>query len=108
MILSDAYYFTKPAIPLKVRLALRSILARHLIKTNASIWPINEAAGKVPAKWQGWPEGKRFAFVLTHDVEGKKGLDRSRELADLEIEMGFRSAFNFVPEGEYRVPESVR
>ena len=108
MILSDAYYFTKPAIPLKVRLAIRSILAKHLRKTNAGIWPINEAAGKVPAKWPGWPEGKRFAFVLTHDVEGKKGLDRSRELADLEIEMGFRSTFNFVPEGEYRVPESLR
>ena len=108
MILSDAYYLTKPAIPLKVRLALRSILAKHLRKRNASIWPINEAAGKVPAMWPGWPEGKKFAFVLTHDVEGKKGLDRSRELAGLEIEMGFRSAFNFVPEGEYRVPESLR
>ncbi|NOS80985.1 MAG: glycosyltransferase [Nitrospira sp.] len=108
MILSDAYYFTKPAIPLKVRLALRSMLAKHLRKTHAGIWPINEAACAVPAKWPGWPEGKKFAFVLTHDVEGKKGLDRSRELADLEIEMGFRSSFNFVPEGEYRVPESLR
>ena len=108
MILSDAYYFTKPAIPLKVRLALRSILAKHLRKTNAGIWPITEAAGEAPAKWPGWPEGKKFAFVLTHDVEGRKGLDRARELADLEIKMGFRSAFNFVPEGEYRVPESLR
>jgi glycosyltransferase involved in cell wall biosynthesis len=71
-------------------------------------WPINEAACKVPAKWPGWPEGKKFAFTLTHDVERKKGLDRSRELADLEIELGFRSSFNFVPEGEYRVPESLR
>jgi glycosyltransferase involved in cell wall biosynthesis/peptidoglycan/xylan/chitin deacetylase (PgdA/CDA1 family) len=108
MILSDAYYLTKPAIPLKVRLALRSILAKHLRKRNTGIWPINEAASEAPARWPGWPEGKKFAFVLTHDVEGMKGLDRSRELADLEIEMGFRSAFNFVPEGEYRVPESLR
>ena len=108
MILSDAYYFTKPAIPLKVRLALRSILAKHLRKSNAGIWPINEAAGEAPATWPGWPEGKKFAFVLTHDVEGKKGLDCSRKLADLEIEMGFRSAFNFVPEGEYQVPDSLR
>jgi glycosyltransferase involved in cell wall biosynthesis len=108
MIFSDAYYLTKPAIPLKVRLALRSILAKHLRKRNASIWPINEAASEAPAMWPGWPEGKKFAFVLTHDVEGMKGLDRSRELADLEIEMGFRSAFNFVPEGEYRVSGSLR
>jgi|CXWL01.1.fsa_nt_gi glycosyltransferase involved in cell wall biosynthesis len=108
MILSDAYYLTKPAIPLRVRLALRSVLAKHLRKTHAGIWPINEATSEAPVMWPGWPEGKKFAFVLTHDVEGMKGLERSRELADLEIEMGFRSAFNFVPEGEYRVSESLR
>jgi len=108
MKLSDAYYMAKPAIPLRVRLALRRILANRLRRKSTNTWPINEAACKVPAKWPGWPEGKKFAFALTHDVEGKKGLDRSRELADLEIELGFRSAFNFVPEGEYRVPESLR
>jgi glycosyltransferase involved in cell wall biosynthesis len=108
MILSDAYYVAKPAIPLRVRLALRRILANRLRRKYANTWPINEAAGKVPAKWPGWPEGKQFAFVLTHDVESKKGLDRSRELADLEIQLGFRSAFNFVPEGEYRDSESLR
>jgi len=108
MILSDVYYFAKPAIPLKARLALRRILANRLRRKSINTWPINEAASKVPAKWPGWPDGKQFAFVLTHDVEGKKGLDHSRELADLEIELGFRSAFNFVPEGEYRVPDSLR
>jgi glycosyltransferase involved in cell wall biosynthesis len=108
MILSDAYYVAKPAIPLRVRLALRRILANQLRRRYTNTWPINEAACKVPAKWPGWPEGKKFAFVLTHDVESRKGLDRSRELADLEIELGFRSAFNFVPEGEYRDPESLR
>ena len=108
MILSDVYYLAKPAIPLKVRLALRRILANQLRRRYTNTWPINEAASKVPAKWPGWPEGKQFAFVLTHDVEGRKGLDRCRELADLEIELGFRSAFNFVPEGEYRVSESLR
>ena len=108
MIFSDVYYVAKPAIPLRVRLALRRILVNRLRRRYTNTWPINEAACKVPAKWPGWPEGKNFAFTLTHDVEGKKGLDRSRELADLEIELGFRSAFNFVPEGEYRVPESLR
>jgi glycosyltransferase involved in cell wall biosynthesis len=108
MTLSDFYYVAKPAIPLRIRLALRCILANRLRRRYTNTWPINEAAGNVPAKWLGWPEGKQFAFVLTHDVEGKRGLDRSRELADLEIELGFRSAFNFVPEGEYRVLESLR
>ena len=93
MLLNDAYYLAKPGIPLRVRLALRRILANRLRRRYTNTWPINEAACKVPEKWPGSPEGKKFAFVLTHDVEDKKGLDCSRELADLEIELGFRSAF---------------
>src|SRR5689334_22212791 len=108
MILSDVYYIAKPAIPMGVRLVLRRILANRLRRRCTKTWPINDAAGNVPAKWPGWPDGKKFAFVLTHDVEGKRGLDRFLKLADLEIGLGFRAAFNFVPEGEYRVPESLR
>ena len=108
MILSDLYYFAKPAIPLRVRLALKRMLAGHLSQKHADVWPINEAASKVPVQWPGWPEGKQFAFVLTHDVEGKRGIARCQELAELEIRHGFRSSFNFVPEGEYRVQDSLR
>jgi glycosyltransferase involved in cell wall biosynthesis len=108
MMLNNVYYWVKPGIPLRVRLALRRILANRLRRTCINTWPINEAACKVPARWPGWPERKKFAFALTHDVEGTEGLDRCRELADLEIQLGFRSAFNFVPEGTYRVPESQR
>ena len=43
------------------------------------------AAGAAPRGWPGWPEGKRFAFVLTHDVEGLKGVSRVEQLMDLEI-----------------------
>ena len=57
-----------------------------------------------PEAWPGWPDGKRFAFVLTHDVEGQRGLDRVRQLTELEMEFGFRSSFNFIPEGPYSVP----
>ncbi|MCS6320069.1 MAG: hypothetical protein H8K05_20330, partial [Nitrospira sp.] len=107
MVLSDLYYVAKPAIPLRIRLAFRRILANHLRRKHARVWPINEEAGNVPARWPGWPEGKKFAFVLTHDVEGTRGLKRCQELAEIEIGLGFRSAFNFVPEGEYRVPDSL-
>jgi len=108
MRLSDVYYFAKPVIPVRLRLALRRILAEYVRRKHGSTWPINETAGKAPAKWPGWPEGKKFAFVLTHDVEGRRGLNRSRALAELETDMGFRSSFNFVPEGEYRVSDSLR
>jgi hypothetical protein len=88
VILSDLYYFAKPAIPLRVRLALKRMLAGHLSQKHADVWPINEAASKVPVQWPGWPEGKQFAFVLTHDVEGKRGIARCQELAELRSAMG--------------------
>ena len=72
------------------------------------MWPISESAALTPAWWSGWPHGKAFAVVLTHDVEGRKGLGRCRALAELEMRMGFRSSFNFVPEGQYETPESLR
>lgn len=61
-----------------------------------------------PENWPGWPGGKKFAFVLTHDVESRAGLGKCRPLMQLEMELGFRSSFNFVPEGSYRVPAELR
>jgi glycosyltransferase involved in cell wall biosynthesis len=46
--------------------------------------------------------------VLTHDVEGSEGLGRVEQLMDLELKHGFRSSFNFVPEGQYRVSDATR
>jgi glycosyltransferase involved in cell wall biosynthesis len=61
-----------------------------------------------PENWPGWPEGKKFAVVLTHDVEGKAGLRKCRSLMQLVMDLGFRSSFNFIPEGSYRVPAELR
>jgi glycosyltransferase involved in cell wall biosynthesis len=61
-----------------------------------------------PENWPGWPEGKKFAFVLTHDVESRAGLRKCRSLMQLEMDLGFRSSFNFVPEGSYRIPAELR
>ena len=62
----------------------------------------------MPADWPGWPDGKKFAFVLTHDVESPAGLAKCRQLMQLELQMGFRSSFNFIPEGDYTVPKEFR
>jgi hypothetical protein len=108
MKLLDLYYFVKPAIPHKVRLRLRAQLASCQRRRAASVWPINDGTARAPEWWSGWPGGKKFAFVLTHDVEGKRGLERCRALADLELKLGFHSSFNFVPEGAYETPSSLR
>jgi len=53
-----------------------------------------------------WPGGNRFAFVLTHDVEARPGHDFVRQVMTLEEKYGFRSSFNFVPEG-YKIDRDL-
>ncbi|HLX68471.1 MAG TPA: glycosyltransferase [Verrucomicrobiae bacterium] len=101
------YYQFKPLIPWKVRMEVRRALARKTRVKSADVWPISEAAKRTPEGWPGWPEGKRFAFVLTHDVEGLIGLAKYRQLMQLDMMCGFRSSFNLIPEGEYTVPREL-
>jgi glycosyltransferase involved in cell wall biosynthesis len=69
---------------------------------------MDDAVGRKPVDWKGWPDGRTFAFVLTHDIEGPTGVARVKELAELEMSLGFRSSYNFIPEGSYEVPEDLR
>lgn len=102
------YYNVKPYLPLNVRWAIRRQRAAGIRSRNASTWPITESASQPPESWQGWPEGKKFAFVLTHDVENTFGLSQVRKLAELEMTSKFRSSFNFIPRGEYSVSDDLR
>ena len=102
------YYHLKPYMPWRFRMALRRMMARRKRKAFRDVWPINESAGHPPSGWRGWPEGKKFALVLTHDVESSAGLAKCSQLMQLEREMGFRSSFNFIPEGEYRMTRKFR
>ncbi len=102
------YYLLKPLIPRSVRLRVRRLFADHKRGRVGDIWPIFPGSEKPPEGWPGWPDGKQFAFVLTHDVEGVEGLKQVRQLAELEMSMGFRSCFNFIPEGDYQVPPELR
>ncbi len=108
MLARRLYYFAKPFLPRAAQIALRRLHASRVLRRSRHLWPINAAAGTKPANWSGWPQGKQFALVLTHDVEGQRGLERVRQLAELEMELGFRSSFNFIPEGEYDVPRELR
>lgn len=108
MLLTRLYYWFKPFIPRAIRMPLLRRRARYLLRGNGNIWPINSSAAVPPEGWTGWPEHKSFAFVLTHDVESQRGVDQVKQLAELEMELGFRSSFNFIPEGGYVVPEELR
>jgi len=102
------WYTLKPFLPRSLRLHLRRAYARRQLRRYGDIWPILQGSEKPPEGWPGWPDGRQFAFVLTHDVEGFDGLGRCRRLMELELELGFRSSFNFIPEGEYHLSPMLR
>ena len=101
------YYKIKPLIPRRVQLALRRFRARVKLRTHADVWPIDEKTAIPPKDWTGWPDGKKFAFVLTHDVDTAKGQERTRQMADCERGLGFTALYNFVPE-RYKVSKELR
>ena len=105
--MKKVYYLIRPLIPRRVQLWLRRQLLLSKIDSYREVWPILEKAGDQPPAWPGWPQGKKFAVILTHDVEKQIGHDRCARLAQLEQELGFCSSFNFVPE-RYNVSESLR
>jgi hypothetical protein len=107
-LLTRLYYQFKPLVPPPVRWSLRRRRATVVRRRNLETWPIDETAGSTPPAWRGWPEGKRFAFVLTHDVESANGLAKVHNLAEMEMRMNLRSAFNFIPKGSYPVPDDLR
>src|SRR5215831_10300076 len=108
MLRNQLYYEVKPFLPASLRHWVRRWMARRKRGRVGKTWPILPGSERRPEGWPGWPGGKKFAFVLTHDVEGLRGLKRSPKLAAMDQALGFRSSFNFVPEGEYRVPDDLR
>lgn len=108
------YYQLKPFFPRALTVKIRQYYRLKQEKNFSLGWPIEdryaqlqfEAVSKIfkeqnlsqiPFIWF-WPNQKRTAFVLTHDVETFQGVKFVRHLADLEQEFGFRSSFNFIPE----------
>jgi len=96
--LQDLYYAFKPIVPRRLQIEARRKYVNWQMSRNGYRWPIDPEAGKRPEGWPGWPDGKRFALVLTHDVARAIGQSRCHELMQLEKSMGFRSVFNFVAE----------
>ncbi|UCH66943.1 MAG: hypothetical protein JSW63_10985 [Ignavibacterium sp.] len=107
MVLRKIFYILKPIIPRSLQIILRRQLVRRKRKKFANVWPILNSSAEVPNGWQGWPDGKKFAVVLTHDVELQGGHNKCKELMNIEKELGFVSSFNFVPE-RYDVSPSLR
>lgn len=107
------YYWLKPLMPKWIKQSLHQIYGAKT-KDEYLKWPIEDRF--VQFLWETlrqallidgklrvlfpyfWPEGKQFAFVITHDIESADGQRLTPVLADLEESLGFYSTFNFVPE----------
>jgi peptidoglycan/xylan/chitin deacetylase (PgdA/CDA1 family) len=112
--LLSAYYRVKPFMPRQLQLGLRRVYARRQARTEFPRWPIEsilvdhehavlrermraEGAERVPIVGF-WPEGRRFAANITHDVEGVAGVRNIRRVLEIERRHGFVSSWNFVAE----------
>jgi len=116
---SKTYYVLKPLIPRRLQILLRRRRAKS-VRSSFPLWPIEEKLenlkrailkrstktnDEIPFIWF-WPQGKNFAFVITHDVETQKGLINIERICEMERKYGFRSSWNFVPE-RYSVDAGV-
>ncbi|MEN8265341.1 MAG: hypothetical protein ABFR82_17985, partial [Nitrospirota bacterium] len=101
------YYYLRPFIPRNIQLFFRRAVVNRKKLLCEDIWPIDEKAAAHPDGWRGWPDNKRFALILTHDVETREGHEKCDKLMKLEQKLGFRSSFNFVPD-RYRVSKNLR
>ena len=108
------YYCLKPMIPQFVSKHLRRILCagKQNHYKDHLFWPIDnrlmnylwmvltmamDLTGKQELQMIGfWPDHKKTAFVLTHDVETEFGQSHVEEIAQVDASYGFHSAFFFV------------
>jgi len=95
----NIYYSTKKYIPRNLQIVFRRLIAKYKRIKYFDVWPIDPDASVPPVGWKKWPENKKFALILTHDVDTKKGYENVTRLMEIEKKLDFRSSFNFVPEG---------
>lgn len=113
------YYRLKHLIPRRAQIAVRGAMARryrrrHEAGARFPRWPIEPVlvermegrllervrrsdTGRAPFIGL-WPGGHRFAYVVTHDVEGPAGVDNVAQLLEIERRHGVVSAWFFVAE----------
>jgi peptidoglycan/xylan/chitin deacetylase (PgdA/CDA1 family) len=120
--LLNAYYRVKPLLPRRAQLALRRAYAPRQSARPFPAWPTERVlldrrdelirdrlrqSGRERLPLVGfWPDGRRFASILTHDVEGPAGIENIPRLIEIERRHGFVSSWNFCGEW-YAIPDGA-
>lgn len=118
----STYYALKPLIPRGVQLRLRRLYASRQVSREFPAWPIEpilvarqhdelrsalDRSGDDRLPIVGfWPEGYGSACVVTHDIEGPRGIENIARVLKLEQRHGLRSSWNFVAE-DYEIPRGT-
>ncbi|MCK4236814.1 MAG: hypothetical protein KAX38_06820, partial [Candidatus Krumholzibacteria bacterium] len=108
------YYKIRPSLPRRAQLLFRRIYSFRQRRKAFPAWPFDPSLYELyrillasemkvretdEIRYIGfWPGGKRFCFVLTHDVETEKGFKNIDRLLKVEKERDVRSSWNIVPE----------
>ena len=116
------YYRARPLLPRNLQMSMRRSFSRVQSKSRFPRWPVETTlhdfydvlfklvAGIAdqPIPFIGiWPRKWTWALVLTHDVEAQIGYDKLPELLRVEVEAGYRSSWNFVPQNRYVVDDQL-
>ena len=106
------YYRARPMLPRPMQIWLRRQFAHMQARSAFPGWPVEtslhdffalmfailaEISGDYIPCISPWPDGHRWALVLSHDVEHAAGLAASGRVIELERFHGLRSSWNLVP-----------
>lgn len=120
-LLQKLYYFARPLLGVPVRRLLQRISLRNWTRRAFPNWPVDRTVDsiheqaliatmrrrglrRIPFIWF-WPHARQAAFVMTHDVETRAGLEFCPTLMDWDEHYGIRASFQIVPEERYHVSE---
>ena len=119
----NLYYLVRPWLSVGVRKHLQRTYIRGWKNIAFPRWPVDtsveqiseqvllrsmKAQGieRVPFIWF-WPGGAQGCVLMTHDVEAQIGHDGCRQLMSLDEEFDIKASFQIVPEGSYKVDDSL-
>jgi peptidoglycan/xylan/chitin deacetylase (PgdA/CDA1 family) len=117
-----AYYRARPLLPRSLQMSIRRSFSRVQSKVRFPRWPVETTlhdfydflfklvvgVADAPVPYIGvWPREWSWSFVLTHDVEAQIGYDKLPELLRIEVDFGYRSSWNFVPQNRYVVDDRL-
>jgi peptidoglycan/xylan/chitin deacetylase (PgdA/CDA1 family) len=116
------YYAMKPLLPRRLQIAMRRRHAARRAQIDFPAWPIEPLlveheherfrrelarTRKVEVPFVGyWPEGRSFASIVSHDVEGPDGIANIPRVLEVERRHGIVSCWNFCGEW-YDIPDGT-